>query len=123
MQESLQRIVELGHFTGEWEKLKEPVRAFSREVGSQIVVGTYRASSLAPAHIFYAHGELAHEAALIALGDSTLQEHRGFPMLIDLADNVCSSVFGNESLMAPAQLAYAAAGEPFRYLSERQTRR
>jgi hypothetical protein len=123
MQDSLLRIVDRGHFTGAWKELRKPVEQFANDVGSQIVVGTYRASSMSPAYIFYAHVEHAHEAALIAMGDSTLQEHRGFPMLIDLADRVCSSVFGAESLTAPAQLAYADSGEPFRYLSERQTRR
>lgn len=122
MQESLQRIVDLGHFTGEWRELKEPVEAFAKDVGSQIVVGTFRASAMAPAQIFYAHADHAHEAALIALGDSALQEHRGFPMLVDLADRVCNSVFGAESLTASAQLAYAESGEPFRYFTERQTR-
>jgi len=123
MQDSLLRIVDRGHFTGAWKELRKPVEQFANDVGSQIVVGTYRASSMCPAYIFYAHAEHAHEAALIAMGDSTLQEHRGFPMLIDLADRVCSSVFGADSLTAPAQLAYADSGEPFRYLSERQTRR
>jgi len=123
MQDSLQRIVDRGHFTGEWKELRKPVENFAKEVGSQIVVGTYRASAMSPAYIFYAHAEHVHQAALIAIADSTLQEHRGFPMLIDLADKVCGSVFGAESLTAPAQLAYADSGEPFQYLSERQTRR
>jgi len=123
MQDSLQRIVDRGHFTGEWRELRKPVEKFAKEVGSQIVVGTYRASAMSPAYIFYAHAEHVHQAALIAIADSTLQEHRGFPMLIDLADKVCGSVFGAESLTAPTQLAYADSGEPFRYLSERQTRR
>ena len=61
--------------------------------------------------------------ALIALADSALQEHRGFPMLIDLADTVCRAIFGTDSFTASTQLAYVEAGEPFRYLTERQTRR
>jgi hypothetical protein len=50
-----------------------------------------------------------------------LQEHRGFPLLIDVAHHVCSSVFGG-SLQALTELAYAAAGEPWRYFSESSTR-
>jgi hypothetical protein len=122
MEDSLRRIVDQGHYTGEWREFKEPVQAFAKDVGSRIIVGTFRASAMAPAQIFYAHADHAHEAALIALGDSTLQEHRGFPMLVDLADRVCSSVFGAESLTSSAQLAYADSGEPFRYFTERQTR-
>jgi hypothetical protein len=50
-----------------------------------------------------------------------LQDHRGFPLLIDLADHVCRSVFGG-TLQHLTESAYAAAGEPSRYFSERTTR-
>jgi hypothetical protein len=52
-----------------------------------------------------------------------LQNHRGFPVLIDLADRICATTFGPDSLAGPLQAAYAAAGAPFRYLSERASRR
>ena len=61
-------------------------------------------------------------AVHIALADSVLQEHRGFPLLIDLADAVCRGVFGRESIEGPVATAYAEAGAPWRYLSERETR-
>jgi hypothetical protein len=118
----LERIVE-GHYRGEWAALLPRVKQFVSGVGSQVVVGIYRASEMAPAQLFYAHTEHAHEAALIAMADSALQEHRGFPMLIDLADTVCRAIFGTDSFTASTQLAYVEAGEPFRYLTERQTRR
>ena len=73
--------------------------------------------------MFYAHIDRVHEAALIAMADSVLQEHRGFPMLIDLADRLCQSSFGVDTFMSSAQAAYSEAGEPFRYLAERSTRR
>lgn len=98
------------------------IRRFLREVASQVVVGVYRASELAPPQLFYAHVDHAHEAALIALADSVLQPHRGFPMLIDLADRVCAVTFGSQSLAGALQLAYTRAGQPLRYLSERLTR-
>jgi len=119
----LDRIVEQGHYRGDWATLLPRVKQFVSGVGPQIVVGMYRASDMAPAQLFYAHIEHAHEAALIAMADSALQEHRGFPMLIDLADTVCRATFGTDSFTASTQLAYVEAGEPFRYLTERQTRR
>jgi len=94
-----------------------------REAGPQIIVGVYKATQMSSAHMFYAHVDHADVAAHIAMADGALQEHRGFPMLLSLADTVCSSMFGTESLMAPAMLAYADAGAPYRYLTERQTRR
>jgi hypothetical protein len=43
-------------------------------------------------------------------------------MLIDLADSVCHRVYGGGSLKDLTAAAYAAAGAPFRYGSERSTR-
>src|SRR6266571_3824351 len=121
--ESLERIAS-GHYRGEgWGDVREAVNDFVKECGPKIVIGMYRASRLAPAQMFYAHADHAHEAALIALADSVLQEHRGFPMLIDLADKLCSTMFGAETFAASTEVAYAAAGEPFRYQSERSSRR
>src|SRR5713101_3760952 len=99
--------------------LKAKTQAFVEEVGPQIVIGLYRASAQAPVRLFYAHRDYACQAALIAMADSVLQEHRGFPMLIDLADMVCRATFGGEAFGASAGVAYAEAGEPFRYASER----
>jgi hypothetical protein len=94
---------------------------FIERVASQVVVGLYRASKWAPAQMFYAHVDHAHAAAHVVLADSMFQEERGFPLLIDLADHVCHSVFGG-SLRHMTETAYAAAGSPWRYFSERTTR-
>lgn len=102
--------------------LKARVREFVEELGPQIVIGVYRASAQAPVRMFYAHRDCAHLAALIVMADSVLQEHRGFPMLIDLADMICRSTFGAGTFQSMIQQAYAEAGEPFRYLGERETR-
>jgi hypothetical protein len=121
-EEGLRRIA-LGHYRGDaWEGVGEQVREFVEECGPKIVIGMYRASRFAPAQMFYAHIDHAHEAALIVMADSVLQEHRGFPMLIDLADGVCRASFGGDAFSASAQGAYAGVGEPFRYASERSTR-
>jgi hypothetical protein len=119
----LERIVDQGHYRGAWKSLLPRVEEFVREAGSKVVVGAYRASLIAPAQLFYAHVEHAHEAALIAMADSALQEHRGFPMLIELADTLGRTMFGPDSFNAAVRLAYTETGEPFRYLTERQTRR
>jgi hypothetical protein len=111
----LKRIAS-GHYRGqEWGPLGRAVNEFIKECGAKVVTGMYRASPMAPAQMFYAHVDHAHEAALIALADSVLQEHRGFPMLIDLADSLCSATFEADVFTASTQLAYAAAGEPYRY--------
>jgi hypothetical protein len=122
-EDTLSRIAEQGHYRGEgWGEEVDAVKKFVKECGPKVVVGMYRASTLAPAQMFYAHADHAHEAALIAIADSALQEHRGFPMLIDLADGLCSATFGADWFAASTRLAYAHAGEPFRYMAERKTR-
>lgn len=102
--------------------LARRVDAFVQEAGDKIALGVFRASSAAPPCLFYAHLDHIHEAALIAIADSTLQEHRGFPLLIDIAEAVCQAAFGAELFGATAQAVYAAHGAPFRYWGERQTR-
>jgi hypothetical protein len=99
----------------------EWIPRFIDRVASQVAVGVYRATPLAPAQLFYAHVEHAHLAAHVVLADSMFQDERGFPLLIDLAHHVCASVFGG-SLRYMTQTAYAAAGAPWRYTTERTTR-
>jgi hypothetical protein len=93
------------------------------ENAPKILVGVFRTSKEVPPQVFYAHADHVQEAALIAMADSILQAHRGFPMLIDLADHICTSTFGNDVFNSTVQSAYAQAGDPLRYLSERETRR
>jgi hypothetical protein len=112
-----------GGYRGEaWGPAGREVRKFVEDCGKKIAVGMFRASRLAPCQMFYTHVDHVHEGALIAMADSVLQEHRGFPMLIDLADGLCRSTFGADTFAASAQLAYCEAGVPFRYMAERKTR-
>jgi hypothetical protein len=110
------------HWDGVRLSLQEWMRRFRDVVGPQVVMGVFRASRLSPPQVFYAHVNHADLAAHIALADSILQEHRGFPLLIDLADAVCSGLFGRDSLQAPVTNAYTAVGAPWRFLSERASR-
>jgi hypothetical protein len=103
-------------------KVLDDLQEFLHEVGVRLRVGVYRASRTAPPRIFYAHEERVHQAALLALADSTLQAHRGFPLLIDLADRLCRSSFGNDIFHSAVENAYASADAPYAYLGERQTR-
>jgi hypothetical protein len=102
--------------------VKPAMEAFCQDIAPKIVVGLYRVWEGSPPYLFYAHEDYADVAAHIAMADSMLQEHRGFPMLIDLADIVCKTTFGMETFLPSVQMAYTDAGEPFRYLGERETR-
>ncbi|MFC1993110.1 hypothetical protein ACFLV3_04810 [Chloroflexota bacterium] len=122
LEDNLRRIAE-GHYRGPWLKVKPRIEQFVKEAGPKIVKGVFRATPISPVTVFYAHVDHAHEAAHIAIADSNLQEHRGFPMLITLADTMCSTMFGTDSLVPQVQVAYGEAGAPFQYQTERQTRR
>jgi hypothetical protein len=95
---------------------------FRDRLAPRVVVGVYRATLLAPPQVFYAHEDHVHVAARIALADSALQEQRGFPLLLDMADRLCRQCAGGGSLAELADAAYLAAGAPFRYRSERANR-
>lgn len=116
----MEAIVEGGHYDKTYRAL---VRDFVATCGPQVVIGLYRVSDAAPPQLFYAHAEHAHAAALIAMADGTLQGHRGFPTLIDLADTVCRTTFGAGEFLDSVRLAYTDAGRPYEYLGERETRR
>lgn len=113
-------IIHEGHLRGSY---RERAEDFYKEAAPKILVGVYRTSGDVPPQIFYAHADWVQEAALIAMADSVLQSHRGFPMLIDLADTVCQSTFGAEVFNSTVQSAYAQQGGALRYFGERKTRR
>ncbi len=102
--------------------LYDKVRAFQADVGSKVVLCVYRASMLCPGRVFYAHEDHVHEAAQIVMADSVLQECRGFPNLIDIADRTCKGMFEPGGLAAQVHAVLARSGSPFRFLNERFTR-
>jgi hypothetical protein len=110
----MERIIYEGHLRGSY---REKAMDLYKEVAPQILVGVYRTSNEAPPRVFYAHREFVHEAALIAIADSVLQAQSGFPVLLDLANRVCRSTFGEEGFISAVRSAYAQRGS-FRYLSE-----
>jgi hypothetical protein len=132
LDERIERFIETIHFTGpatvddRWEGKSLPpeqwVTRFRDMVAPQVLVGVYRASLFAPPQVFYAHRDHFELAARIVIADSELQPNRGFPVLIDLADRTCRSIYGGGSLQDVANTAYARVGAGFRYGSERQNR-
>jgi hypothetical protein len=114
---------QLNAVQGGHPKERDLIQKFLQEARFAVAIGVYRAGPHAPARLFYAHQDYACEAAALAMADSLLQPYRGFPMLIDLADTVCRHVFDASGFDRFIQNAYAAAGEPTRFLGERDTRR
>jgi hypothetical protein len=111
-----------GSYRGQYAPFRPRLEGFREDIASKVLIGVYKSSQFAPGAIFYAHEEHVHEAALIAMADSALQEHRGFPNLIDIADRLCRGTFDPSGIAAGVNSVFAAKGEPFRYLLERATR-
>ncbi len=116
-----ENMLDTGHYRNE-AGTRQLMKSFAHDVASKIVVGLYRVWEAAPPYLFYAHVDNTEMAAHVAMADSLLQEHRGFPMLIDLADTVCSTTFGLDTFLPSVQTVYAEQGQPFKYLGERETR-
>jgi hypothetical protein len=116
---AMRRVVKGGHYGEDWHRRTEQ---FVDRNGPKVAIGVYRAGPHSPATPFFAHVDRVHEAAHVAMADSLLQEHRGFPLSIDLADAACRTVFGGGTFDDAVTAAYQTHGEPARYLTERQTR-
>lgn len=104
-------MVEAGHLRG---KALQRAKEFVSGAGEEVAVGVFRASTQAPPYVFYASAdeELCAQAAAIALADAVIQEHRGYPMLLDMARQFCTAAFSREEFLGPIQAAYAARNEP-----------
>jgi hypothetical protein len=112
-------VVEGGHYGSGYDEIATKL---VKDIGPNIVVGVFRAGRGAPAQAFFAHPDHVHEAAVIAMADSVLQEHRGFPMLIDIAHHVVNATMGHDTFKETIHAAYADAGAGFRFSSERDSR-
>lgn len=107
----IEDMVEEGHLRG--GRLRR-AQQFVADAGDAVAVGVFRASRHAPPFVFYgpAEPELCAQAATIALADAVIQEHRGYPMLLDMARQFCTAAFGREEFLGPIHHAYAARNEP-----------
>lgn len=106
----LNAIIAGGHYgAGRFKRAKEQLDAFQALAQHEIVAGVFRVSAHAPAQVFYAHAAHAPEAALVAMADAVLVEARGFPMLLDVAGNLCREMFPPDAIFKPAAATYARA--------------
>lgn len=77
---------------GKWRTAElERVRNFLQRFACNIQVGIIKVSQRP--YIFHAHRENFDTAAAIIARDSLLQREKGFPLLIDYADTLCSGYF------------------------------
>src|SRR5262249_7019468 len=112
----LQTMVEEGTYDAVRRKR---VQAFAERAGDAFVVGGFRATPHAPARLFVAHTEQALDAGIIALADATLQPHRGWALLLDLASLTAQHSLGIEAFAGLVEAAYARARGSHLFTTER----
>jgi len=78
---------------------------------------------MSPPFVFYCNEDRLHEAVHMLLADAANTGARGFPLLIDLADQYCSNAFRASEYTNRLNAEFArASGGSGMYQSERQTR-
>lgn len=102
---------------------KQVFRKFQAEYGSRVVRGVLRAHPMSPPYVFYCNADRIHEAVHILLADAANTGPRGFPLLLDLADQYCSGAFKASEYSSHLNAEFArASGGSGMYQSERTTR-
>lgn len=73
-------------------------------------------------YVFHAHSEYFDLAARIIARDSYFQKEKGFPLLIDYADTLCSNYFKSSDFNRIIEYQLAKEGEYFTEMSEETLR-
>lgn len=96
---------------------------FQRRYGPKVVRGVLRAHPMSKPYVFYCNADQLEESVHMLLADAANTGARGFPLLIDLADQLCSGAFRAGEYMehVNAEFARAAHGSA-KYQSEHSTR-
>lgn len=94
------------------EEFLKVTHFLKREV-SKILIGIIKVSRRP--YIFHAHEEYFDQAAKIIARDSLFQREKGFPLLLDYADNLCSTLFKASDFNKIIEFKLAREGE---FLSE-----
>lgn len=89
------------------------VNSFLQQEASRISVGIIKMSERP--YVFQAHEEYFDQAARIIARDALFQKEKGFPLLVDYADTLCSSFFKASDFNRIIEYQLAKEGE---FLSE-----
>ncbi len=96
------------------------VNNFINTRATRIKVGVIKISQRP--YVFHAHEEIFDQAARIIARDSMFQKEKGFPLLIDYADNLCSTYFKASDFNKIIEYQLAKEGEFLSEMSEETLR-
>ncbi len=96
---------------------------FMNDYGPRVVRGVLRAHPMSRPYVFFCNADRIEEAVHMLLADAAHTGPRGFPLLVDLADQYCSGSFkaSEYSTRLNAEFARASSGS-IMYQSERASR-
>lgn len=98
-------------------------KEFRDTYGPKVVQGVLRAHPMSRPFSFYCNQDRLEEAVHLLLADADHTGPRGFPMLLDLADQYCSGAFKASEYTNRMNTAFTkAAGGSGIYFAERSTR-
>ncbi len=96
------------------------VNTFINSRATKIKVGLIKLAQRP--YVFHAHSEIFDQAARIIARDSMFQKEKGFPLLIDYADNLCSTFFKASDFNKIIEYQLAKEGEFLSEMSEETLR-
>lgn len=115
---SNQRIAEYGN-RSQLDIFKEFMKAY----GPRVVQGVLRAHHMSRPYVFFCNVDRVEEAVHILWADAANTGPRGFPLLLDVADQYCSGSFRASEYTAHMNAEFArASGGSAIYYAERSTR-
>ncbi len=96
---------------------------FMKDYGPRVVRGVLRAHRMSRPYIFFCNADRLEVAVHMLLADAAHTGPRGFPLLVDLADQYCSGSFkaSEYTMRLNAEFARASSGS-IMYQSERSSR-
>lgn len=94
---------------------------FIEETRDIIDVGLFKVKDRA--YVFHAHKDSFEEAAAILIKDSLFQPMRGYPLLVDYADAICSHLVPSKDFKRNVEFKLAKKGMLEFQISERDLRR
>ena len=101
----------------------EVFNEFKEKYGPKVVQGVLRAHAMSPPFVFYCNKDRLSEAIHILLADAANTGPRGFPLLVDLADQYCTGAFRASEYTNHMNAEFArASGGSGMYQTERSTR-
>lgn len=96
------------------------VNNFINQRAMKIKVGVIKISHRP--YVFHAHEEIFDQAAGIIARDALFQKEKGFPLLVDYADNLCSTYFRASDFNKIIEYQLAKEGEFLSEISEETLR-